>query len=363
MQVAAHRVPNSARTRVPTRQRRTSAAETEPFWYEELNTLRMTNTNRRPRLLGLTAVAVAVSVGATACGGGDTGSESQPTSSPAASSAPAQNPQAAQTSLVTVASDKDFQSTVDGLKQAVSANGMMILGDLDQAGALKTTGLDLKGAHSFFVGNPAAGKMFFEQTPAIGSVIPLQMHVWADEAGKTSISYFDPKPLFQAVDAKLADGGQKMSDAAAMIAKAAAGGSGQPGSAQDAKFVTVDAKGGFDDAVSALKQAVSTNGMMILGDLDQAGALKTTGLELKGAHTFFVGNPTAGKMLPADPCDRRGHPAAHPGVGRQRRQGPRQLLRSRHAVPGGEPAAGRGRAEDVPGRHDDRRRGQVAGGR
>jgi uncharacterized protein (DUF302 family) len=139
--------------------------------------------------------------------------------------------------------------------------------------------------------------MFFQQTPAIGSVIPLQMHVWADEAGKTSISYFDPNPLFQAVDAKLADGGQKMSDAAAMIAKAAAGGTGQPGSAQDAKFVTVDAKGGFDDAVSALKQAVSANGMMILGDLDQAGALKTTGLELKGAHSFFVGNPAAGKMF------------------------------------------------------------------
>nr|CEL17498.1 SCE36.05c, unknown, len: 407aa; contains a repeat region [Kibdelosporangium sp. MJ126-NF4] len=95
-------------------------------------------------MLGLTAVAV--SVGATACGGGDTGSESQQTSSPAASWAPAQNPQAARTSLVTVASDKDFQSTVDGVKQAVSANGMMILGDLDQAGALKTTGLELKGA-------------------------------------------------------------------------------------------------------------------------------------------------------------------------------------------------------------------------
>jgi hypothetical protein len=94
----------------------------------------MTNMGRRPRLLGLAAVAVAVSVSATACGGGDTGRGSQPASSPAAASAPAQNPQAVQTSLVTVASDKDFQSTVDGLEQAVSANGMMILGDLDQAG-------------------------------------------------------------------------------------------------------------------------------------------------------------------------------------------------------------------------------------
>jgi uncharacterized protein (DUF302 family) len=180
----------------------------------------MTNMGRRPRLLGLAAVAVAVSVGATACGGGDTGSGSQPASSPAASSAPAQNPQAVQTSLVTVASDKDFQSTVDGLKQAVSANGMMILGDLDQAGALKTTGLELKGAHTFFVGNPAAGKMFFQQTPAIGAVIPLRILVWADNDGKAHLSYFDPSTLFQAVNPNLAEGGQKMSQAATMIANA-----------------------------------------------------------------------------------------------------------------------------------------------
>lgn len=262
----------------------------------------MTTFGRRSRLLGVAAAAVAFSVGAAACGGSDSGSGSQPAASPtvtspAASPSSAQVPQAAQTSLITVASSKDFQATVAGLKQAVSANGMMILGELDQAGALKTSGLQLKGAHSFFVGNPAAGKMFFQQTPAIGSVIPLQMHVWADNTGKTSISYFDPKPLFEAVDPKLADGGQKMSDAAAMIAKAAAGGTGQPGQAQDAKFVTVDAKGSFEATVATLKQAVSANGMMVLGDLDQAGALKTTGLVLKGAHTFFVGNPSVGKMF------------------------------------------------------------------
>jgi uncharacterized protein (DUF302 family) len=181
----------------------------------------MTNMGRRPRLLGLTAAAVALALGATACGGGsDTGSGSQPSSSQPASSTPAQNPQGVQTSLVTVASDKDFTSTVDALKQAVSANGMMILGELDQAGALKATGLQLKGAHTLFVGNPAAGKMFFQQTPAIGTVIPLRIFVWAGDDGKAHVSYFDPGTLFPAVNPKLADGGQKMSQAATMIANA-----------------------------------------------------------------------------------------------------------------------------------------------
>jgi uncharacterized protein (DUF302 family) len=80
--------------------------------------------------------------------------------------------------------------------------------------------LNLTGAHSFFVGNPSAGKMFFETTPAIGAVVPLRMHVWADDNGQTHISYFDPAPLFEAVDPQLAQGGQQMSQAASMITSA-----------------------------------------------------------------------------------------------------------------------------------------------
>ncbi len=254
-------------------------------------------------LLAAAAGAMTVALGATACSGSSTDTAATPETSVTASQesavGSANAPQSVQTKLVTLASNQPFDATIDALKQAVSSNGMMVLGDLDQAGALQTTGLQLKGAHSFFVGNPAAGKMFFEKTPAIGTVIPLRMFVWADNDGKTSISYFDPKPLFEAVDPGLADGGQKMSDAAAMIAKAATGGQGQSqsGSAQNATLVTVDAKGSFEDTMNAVKQAVSSNGMMVLGDLDQASALQTTGLQLKGAHSFFVGNPAAGKMF------------------------------------------------------------------
>jgi len=255
-------------------------------------------------LLTAAAGAMTVALGATACSGSSTDTAATPETSATASTqesaaGSADAPQSVQTQLVTLASNQPFDATIDALKQAVSSNGMMILGDLDQAGALQTTGLQLAGAHSFFVGNPAAGKMFFEKTPAIGTVIPLRMFVWADNDGTASVSYFDPKPLFEAVDPGLADGGQKMSDAAAMIAKAATGGEGQSqsGSAQNATLVTVDAKGSFEDTMNAVKQAVSSNGMMILGDLDQAGALQTTGLQLAGAHSFFVGNPAAGKMF------------------------------------------------------------------
>jgi uncharacterized protein (DUF302 family) len=255
---------------------------------------------RHPSTVAAVAVGAVVLLAGAACDAKTGTNLASTTTAPAATathSPAAPAPQAVTTSMVTANSDKDFGATVDALKAAVSANGMMILGDLDQAAALKPTGLNLAGAHTFFVGNPSVGKMFFQQTPAIGTVLPLRMLVWAGGDGKAHVSYDDPKPLFQAVDPALADGGQKMSDAAAMITKAATGGAGEPGTAQPAQLKTVDAKGSFDDAVSALKQSVSANGMMILGDLDQAAALKPTGLNLAGAHTFFVGNPSVGKMF------------------------------------------------------------------
>ncbi len=253
----------------------------------------------RRNTLAFAAVAAAIALTATACGDNDSGTTTTTAATSTASASTGQQaPHSAPAALLTAPSDKDFDATVDALKKAVSDNGMMILGDLNQAGALQTTGLNLKGAHTFFVGNPSAGKMFFEQTPAIGAVIPLQFLVWADNDGKSSISYFDPKPLFTAVDPMLTEGGAKMADAAGMITTAATGGSvAKPGDEQSAELITVDAKGSFDDTVNAFKESVSANGMMILGDLDQAGALKTTGLNLKGAHTFFVGNPSAGKMF------------------------------------------------------------------
>ncbi|WP_179475394.1 DUF302 domain-containing protein [Mycolicibacterium vinylchloridicum] len=262
------------------------------------------NIVRSRRLLLATAAGAAIATfGLSACGGATTTTATPSVASTVAPSQPSpaapDSAQSLRTSLVTTPSSQPFDATVAALKQAVSSNGMMILGELDQAGALRTTGLQLTGAHTFFVGNPAVGKMFFEQNPAIGTVLPLQMYVWEDSAGQTNISYFDPSPLFRAVDPHFGEGGQKMADAAAMITQAAAGPGSESatGSAQNASLVTVDTNGSFDDAVDRLKQAVSTNGMMILGDLDQAGALETTGLRLRGAHTFFVGNPAVGKTF------------------------------------------------------------------
>ncbi|UQA97076.1 DUF302 domain-containing protein [Streptomyces halobius] len=170
----------------------------------------------------LTAGALVLALGATACGSDaeetTSGKTPNPTKEAGSPSRPAES---VQTTFISYASSKSFADTQSALKKAVADSGMMVLGDLNQAGALKSTGLDLKGAHAYFVGNPAKGKMFFQQNPAIGAVIPLRMYVWADEHGTSHIGYFDPATLFTAIDGKLSDGGKQMKMAAEKIANGA----------------------------------------------------------------------------------------------------------------------------------------------
>ncbi len=114
-------------------------------------------------------------------------------------------------------SSASFGATVSSLKRAVASSGMMVLGKLNQKGALSTTGLNLAGAESFFVGNPVAGKKLFQMDAAAGAVIPLRVYVWVDASGKTEVGYFKPSDLFAGVSPELAKAGEKMDGVFARI--------------------------------------------------------------------------------------------------------------------------------------------------
>ncbi len=175
---------------------------------------------RFPKLLGVISTTAVLALGASACGGtGSEGNGQQDQSERTVTDSDG-NSSTTKTTLTTVTSEQSFDETVSSLKRAVSDNGMMVLGEVNQAGALRATGLQLDGAHSFFVGNPSAGKKFFGKTAEIGSVVPMRFHVWAGDDGTAHVSYFDPKPLFTAVDPQLSQGGQKMSTAASEISDA-----------------------------------------------------------------------------------------------------------------------------------------------
>ncbi len=66
--------------------------------------------------------------------------------------------------------------------------------------------------------------------------------------------------------------------------------------AQDSStFLKVESHQSYTGTISALKKAINSNQMMVMGHIDQAKVLSMTGLQLDGAETFFVGNPQMGK--------------------------------------------------------------------
>ena len=138
-------------------------------------------------------------------------------------------PKKAQAALSTVSvpflaatTPKSFSSAVSSLKTAVSSAGMMVLGTLNQANVLSLSGLHLKGAETFFVGNPTTGKKLFAMDPAIGVEIPVGFYLWANAAGKTEVGYFAPPPVFKAVSPMLAGKGPMFAQIASKIAHGAA---------------------------------------------------------------------------------------------------------------------------------------------
>lgn len=114
------------------------------------------------------------------------------------------------------ASAESFAQTVGSLKRAVSRNGMMVMGHLDQKKALSMTGLELAGAETFFVGNPVVGKKLFGMSPAVGAVVPLRIYAW-EAGGQAHVGYFQPSALLAAVNPKLGMAGKMLDQKFARI--------------------------------------------------------------------------------------------------------------------------------------------------
>lgn len=116
------------------------------------------------------------------------------------------------------ASHRSFAQTVGSLKQAVSSNGMMVMGHIDQQKALTMIGLHLAGAEAFFIGNPVVGKKLFTKSPAVGAVVPLRIYVW-EAGGESHVGYFQPSALMSAIDPKLEMAGKMLDMKFARILK------------------------------------------------------------------------------------------------------------------------------------------------
>lgn len=243
----------------------------------------------------LAQIVLVVSVVALPVAGCHDGRTMGPDGAPT-SAGPAEGARVVSTKFVSYTANQGFEATVGALTKAAGDHGMTIVGEVNQDAELAANGLRLPGAHTFFVGNPELGKAFFDATKAIGSVVPVRLHVWADADGPVHIGYFDPAPEFTAVDPSLGDGGQRISEQIRTIAEAAAGGP-LATTAVDARFVTVTANGEYEATIGALHDAADKHGMVILGDLNEETRLKAVGVPSQHAHSFFIGDPQLGKTL------------------------------------------------------------------
>lgn len=108
--------------------------------------------------------------------------------------------------IVVVQSNHSYSTTLSYLEHAIKSNGLMVLGRVNQKSILSMTGLNLKGAYSFLVGNPRVGKKLFNMTTEVAMVIPARISVWVRN-GTTYVGYFEPSALMGMVNTSLAKPG------------------------------------------------------------------------------------------------------------------------------------------------------------
>jgi uncharacterized protein (DUF302 family) len=99
--------------------------------------------------------------------------------------------------LVRVRAQGSVSQVAGRLKQAVSQNGLMVMGQLNQGKVLGMTGAKVE-SQSFFVGNPQLGKKLFAADEGVGVVVPVRVNVYRDGQGHTVISYLKPSGALKA---------------------------------------------------------------------------------------------------------------------------------------------------------------------
>jgi uncharacterized protein (DUF302 family) len=99
--------------------------------------------------------------------------------------------------LTTVASCFGPKETMDRLEIEVRSNGMDVFARIDHAASAAKIGLTLSPTKLIIFGNARGGTPLMQSVQTIGIDLPLKVLVWEDAAGKTWISYNEPKWIVQ----------------------------------------------------------------------------------------------------------------------------------------------------------------------
>src|SRR6266513_5422235 len=127
--------------------------------------------------------------------------------------------------LTTIASNFCPKETMDRMESEIRTKGMEVFARIDHAAGATDVGLNLRPTELIIFGNARGGTPLMQSVQTIGIDLPLKALVWQDAAGKTWISYNEPRWIVQRhgivnaepIVTKMADQLRAITNAAAVL--------------------------------------------------------------------------------------------------------------------------------------------------
>lgn len=114
------------------------------------------------------------------------------------------------------------EMSIARLHEAAAGAGMSVLAEIDPPTNGTTNAAPSGSAVTLFIGDLDAAKPLFDLDPAVGTVLPTRIHLWAGRTGLAHIGYFDPVHLLAVIDPQLKNAGTRLSATIRDITAAAA---------------------------------------------------------------------------------------------------------------------------------------------
>jgi uncharacterized protein (DUF302 family) len=99
--------------------------------------------------------------------------------------------------LTSLRSSFDPKETMDRLEAEIRAKGMKVFARIDHAAGAAEVGLTLAPTELILFGNARGGTPLMQASQTAGIDLPLKALVWQDAAGKTWLSYNEPRWIAQ----------------------------------------------------------------------------------------------------------------------------------------------------------------------
>lgn len=102
---------------------------------------------------------------------------------------------AVQSDIVQIASQYDFEETIQRLKKSIAAKGLTLFATINHAQAAHQVGLDLPPKTVLIFGSPIAGTPIMQEHPSVALDLPFRVLVAEGEDHGVYVSYHSPKSL------------------------------------------------------------------------------------------------------------------------------------------------------------------------